>query len=393
MADQEHSPSTSRSATLDILRAIAIFLVLGRHLRPCASWVSHILSDLGLLWVAGGWTGVDLFFVLSGFLISGLLFKEHARNGSISFKRFFIRRGFKIYPAFYVMVAVSLCVLLISGTPVPLSKVLEELFFLQNYGTGGLWTHEWSLAVEEHFYIFLPILLIVIAGRNRNSTNPFRLIPSLFVAIALVCLSLRVYITAAQPFTSLTHLFPTHLRIDSLFFGVVISYYYHYNSAQFRRFARRFRPVLLVLGALAFVPAFTMRLDTEVFVPTVELTLLYLGGGLIVVAVAGWEPKLNKFTRAIAFVGSRSYSIYLWHQPFHEAVVIKYLAINWYTYAVSYLAGSIVIGIVMYRLVEYPALKIRDRVFPGMGTAAASPSLSAGTPLPTYGILNGSQLP
>jgi peptidoglycan/LPS O-acetylase OafA/YrhL len=361
-------------------------------LRPCASWVSHILSDLGLLWVAGGWTGVDLFFVLSGFLISGLLFKEHARTGSISFKRFFIRRGFKIYPAFYVMVAVSLCVFVISGIPVPLSKVLEELFFLQNYGTGGLWTHEWSLAVEEHFYIFLPILLIVIAARNRNSTDPFRLIPSLFVAIALACLFLRVYITAARPYTSLSHLFPTHLRIDSLFFGVVISYYYHYNSAQFRRFARRFRPVLLVLGALAFVPAFTMRLDTEVFVPTVELTLLYLGGGLIVVAVAGWEPKLNKFARAIAFVGSRSYSIYLWHLPFHEAVVIKYLAINWYAYAVSYLAGSIVIGIVMYWLVEYPVLKIRDRLFPGMVTAA-SPALSAGTPVPTYGILNGSQLP
>jgi peptidoglycan/LPS O-acetylase OafA/YrhL len=334
---------------------------------------------------------VDLFFVLSGFLISGLLFKEQAKTGSISFKRFFVRRGFKIYPAFYVMAGVSLGAFLISGTPVSFNKVLEEFLFFQNYGTGGFWGHEWSLAVEEHFYVLLPILLIVIAARNRNSADPFRVIPGLFVGIALVCLSLRVYMTGAYPYMSLTHLFPTHLRIDSLFFGVVISYYYHYNSSQFTRFARRLRPILLVLGAAAFIPAFVLRLDTEVFVPTVELTVLYLGSGFIVVAVAGWEPKLNKITKAIAFVGSRSYSIYLWHQPFHEAIVTKYLARTWYTYAVSYIAGSIVIGIVMYWLVEFPALKIRDRLFPGMGTGAASTALSAAA-LPNYGILNESQL-
>jgi peptidoglycan/LPS O-acetylase OafA/YrhL len=171
----------------------------------------------------------------------------------------------------------------------------------------------------------------------------------------------------------------------------VISYYYHYNSAQFTRFARRFRPVLLVLGVLAFIPAFTMRLDKEVFVPTVELTLLYLGSGLIVVAVAGWEPKLNKITKGIAFVGSRSYSIYLWHLPFHEAIVTKYLAFTWYTYAVSYLVGSIVVGVVMYWLVEFPALKIRDRLFPEMGTGAARTAQPAGTPLPAYGVLNEPQ--
>src|ERR1700740_43634 len=134
-----------RNKRLDVLRCIAVLLVMFNH---------------GGIWPAAahhGWIGVDLFFVLSGFLISGLLFSEYKKRQSISFKRFFIRRGLKIYPAFYAF-------LLLTGITGELvfhshptgAQYFHEVFFVMNY-EHGVWDHTWSLGVEEHFYIFLPI--------------------------------------------------------------------------------------------------------------------------------------------------------------------------------------------------------------------------------------------
>src|SRR3954468_707616 len=125
-----------RSRVLDILRAVAIFLVLGRHMDVCPPDLNRYLYNLTKTWNRGGWVGVDLFFVLSGFLISGLLFREHQKYGNISFKDFFTRRGFKIYPSFYVLVAVTVFVRLRRGSPVPLQDFLHEILFVQNYFVG-----------------------------------------------------------------------------------------------------------------------------------------------------------------------------------------------------------------------------------------------------------------
>ena len=135
-----------RLASLDILRAIAILLVCGNHLTLC-SGDNAILYNIISVWKRGGWVGVDLFFVLSGFLISGLLFKEHQQFGSISFKRFFIRRGFKIYPAFYLLILTTVLVksiIYLQGIPWP--SLFSELFFLQDY-IPSIWNQDWSLAV------------------------------------------------------------------------------------------------------------------------------------------------------------------------------------------------------------------------------------------------------
>jgi peptidoglycan/LPS O-acetylase OafA/YrhL len=91
-----------RSKAIDILRALAVFLVLGRHMIPVASAgpsiPGYFAHSFTTLWVRGGWIGVDLFFVLSGFLVSGLLFRGHQKFGVLSGKDFLIRRGLKIYP-------------------------------------------------------------------------------------------------------------------------------------------------------------------------------------------------------------------------------------------------------------------------------------------------------
>jgi peptidoglycan/LPS O-acetylase OafA/YrhL len=99
--------SSSRSQPLDVLRLVAALLVLGNHMQAPPSSVGPATWALAQAWIRGGWVGVDLFFVLNGFLVSGLLFQEHQRCGAVSPKLFFIRRGFKIYPAFWALIAFS----------------------------------------------------------------------------------------------------------------------------------------------------------------------------------------------------------------------------------------------------------------------------------------------
>jgi len=114
-----------------------------------------------------GWAGVDLFFVLSGFLISGLLFLEYKKRGSIDFKRFFIRRGLKLYLAFYVLLATTFAVQHALHRLSGFDNYRHEIIYLQNY-LPGIWDHMWTLAVEEHFYILLPVFLLVLIRFSSN---------------------------------------------------------------------------------------------------------------------------------------------------------------------------------------------------------------------------------
>jgi peptidoglycan/LPS O-acetylase OafA/YrhL len=101
-------------------------------------------------WSLSGGQGVDLFFVLSGFLVSGLLFAEFKKYGRISIRRFYIRRAWKIYPAFYVLIAATYLYQKFGiGHKMTDVEKVSELFFLQSY-VQGFWNHTWTLAVEEH---------------------------------------------------------------------------------------------------------------------------------------------------------------------------------------------------------------------------------------------------
>lgn len=100
----------NRFRQIDILRAVAVLLVLGRHLTPCPEGFSHFLHHVTRIWNQGGWIGVDLFFVLSGFLVSGLLFREHEKFHELHIGHFLIRRGFKIYPPFWLLIGATVLV-------------------------------------------------------------------------------------------------------------------------------------------------------------------------------------------------------------------------------------------------------------------------------------------
>src|SRR5580658_3859742 len=214
-----------RNPSLDVLRAVAVLLVFCYH------------SEGALLVSRFGWTGVDLFFVLSGFLVSGLLFREWQNTQQVRPGRFLLRRGLKIYPQFYFFIAVTLAVACLQGTPPRIGQVAAEVVFVQNYAQ-GMWSHTWSLGVEEHFYLLLTLVMVMLS--RRGGTDPFRALPKWTAATCVAILGLRVITWKLHPqITDYANVFPSHLRIDSLLAGVFISYYHTFHGPDFARWIRR----------------------------------------------------------------------------------------------------------------------------------------------------------
>ena len=358
--------SSKRLPQLDFLRAVAVILVIGNHWAICPPEVNFYLNKITGIWYRGGWTGVDLFFVLSGFLVSGLLFNEYKKRGDINLKRFLIRRGFKIYPAFWLLIIITLAVTILNGEAVYRGGFLSELLFIQNYHP-GIWDHDWSLAVEEHFYVFLTFIffILLIVGK-RTKQNSFAFVPKLFFSIATICLLFRFITAAYQPFSYIVNIEQTHLRIDSLFFGVFLSYLWNLRGLSENVFLEKNKLLIGLTGAACFVPAFVYDLNETAWMWTIGLTMFYLGGGFVMLALLKSDFRGNRFLLRVADIGKYSYSIYLWNLPVHFWL-IKYTnlaAENWLLYAFIYWAGTFILGIGTAKLVEYPVLKLRDRLMP-----------------------------
>ena len=354
-----------RIRQLDILRFCAIFLVLGRHLQPAPEYVIPAISQTAAFWKKGGWIGVDLFFVLSGFLVSGLIFREYQKSLSVDIKRFLIRRGFKIYPAFWVMILVTVVVRLWTGAEIPVSGLLGELFFLQNY-VGLLWGQTWSLAVEEHFYFLLALLIAFLI--RRFPADPFGRIPRIFVGVAIICFLLRLLATTNSFYGYYTHLYPTQLRLDSLFFGVLISYCWNFEGLAENTFLRIHRRKLGLIGTILLLPAFVFELESTPWMTSIGLTIFYFGSGALLVSFILSKLEDRAGWRLLGYIGQYSYSIYLWHMAVETwgTSVLRRLVPeeNWYVYAAFYLTLSIGFGIFMGKLIEAPFLKLRDKFFP-----------------------------
>ena len=363
-----------RNLNLDVLRGIAVLLVLGRHFEYFPRWT------------AIGWAGVDLFFVLSGFLISGLLFKEWKQRGNLSVSTFYIRRAFKIYPSFYVFLSLTSLIPLFGLLPyfrVTSRPFLITALFWRNYfpadATTSLWGHSWSLAVEEHFYIVLPVLLWLM--QLRRSRDPFRPLLVLVPAIAVLVLILRYragWDGAATGYEA--WLLPTHLRMDSLFFGVLLSYLWHFHSNRFAAMARS--PFSLIPIAAAIEVLFIYPLESAVM-HTFGFTVLYLGFGFLLVMVVDLDPGKTAvvFLKPIARIGVYSYSIYLWH-----LVVGAFIPQMGFWRFVLYIGLSIGTGAFASNAVEFGALRLRDRWFP---SRVEAPRYSLQSPIFVNNVLPG----
>lgn len=347
----------SRLPALDLLRGAAILLVMGRHIPMDPSSLPDPLAGLVDTWARAGWIGVDLFFVLSGFLVSGLLFTEYHRHGDVHIGRFLGRRGFKIYPAFYAFLLLT-TLYRARHAHIAARAIVAEGLFLQGYFP-GMWRHTWSLAVEEHFY-FLLALATVLLLRFRFTW----LVPATLI-IGVVELALRVVTAYLTPNLLTLRIYPTHLRLDALMFGVLLAYFYHFRRDQLTAIVHTHRRLIAVASAAAIAPCLVWDV-TNPLVETAGLTLLYLGfGGILLLFVL--ERAVE--ARPIAWIGTYSYSIYLWHFAVSNwtAHLFEVVFGHWpspLTLTLTYLVASLAVGVLMARLVEMPFLMLRDRWLP-----------------------------
>jgi len=361
--------STQRLQQLDFLRGIAILLVLLRH------------KKLFSFTVTMGWIGVDLFFVLSGFLVSGLLFKEYQRFGNVKPGLFLMRRGFKIYPLYYLTYGIYCIPFLLYGQ-LAWDKVVADLLFFQNYYNGWGYTYlaSWSLAVEEHFYFGLAIVfggLLVSRYKNHWIANLDKYLIVMLLLI-LVIRGITVYTNEASSVHNITN---THLRIDTLLIGVLISYWYYFKKEDLRVFFVKYQQFLLVI-ALALV-SFTpfVKIENSVFVQTLGFVFLYLSFAIILVYFLLKQDITtrlsNIFSRRIvqlvSKIGYCSYAIYLLHLAVNY--VFKTITRLYFDFQINPILSfsitsfvSISLGIIMTYTLESYFLKLRDKRFPSRST-------------------------
>jgi peptidoglycan/LPS O-acetylase OafA/YrhL len=344
------------------------------------SWPDHALARF---FARTGWFGVDLFFVLSGFLVSGLILREHATRGSFEPWRFLARRGFKIYPAFYVFIAVSVALagwLGIAENGDVATRLLAELTFTQNYAD-GLWTHTWSLAIEEHFYLLLAFVGALAIRRGYLDGSLRR--AGLFLAGACVLVLAVRFISGPLLGGNWASIYtPTHLRIDGLLIGVAISCVWHRHREHVVEVVRRRRVVLAVVASVLLAPVVLGR--PSPLLHTFGFTSIGLGFGMILLLVLSHERDSSRPTalRPLAFIGRYSYTTYLWH-PFVFVVTDRLLERSAFANAVYLrlaidVTAAFVVGIVLAHLVEIPALAVRNRLLP-----TSSEPATVTTPSPT----------
>ncbi len=371
LRDLTHPPDGQNPA-LDVLRTCAILMVIAGHtLTPMASaqMTGGLYSQLPF--VRAGWTGVDLFFALSGYLIGRQLWRELGRTGRIEIGRFLVRRGLRIWPLYFA--ALALTVLVVEpGRHAP-ADWLPDLLFVANY-TGPQVIHGgWSLCIEEQFYLLAPVILILTVSRLRtlDAYRPYLI--GLLVLLPVVRAVVVWRLTATDPapekmaFDQALY-FPIHTHADGLVIGVLIA-----NLEATGRLVRGGWLGRLWAVALAWIVA------GGLFVASSRV-FNYTALGLIFGSTIGFcltrADALPGIVRARAFyvISRLSYGMYLNHQwmtwPVFEALrrvpgLSDHPAVFGGVYLTALAAASALLAVVTYCVIEFPFLRLRERVLHG----------------------------
>ena len=353
------SPARHTRADIQGLRALAVLAVIANHL---------------VAWPSGGFVGVDVFFVISGFLITGMILRDREDTGSISLGRFYARRAKRILPAALTVLAVTaVAAHFLFNTTRQLATLWDAGFaavFLSNWRSSAIGTdyfhadtaasplqHFWSLSIEEQFYLVWPgllaIVLVVVVGQSKKR-GAGRLAVGLVAAVLVgASFSFAMTQTALNPTGAY---FSTLSRAWELGVGAII-------AAAVPALARIPFPARFVagwLGLIGIIASFVVIDDSVAFpgpwaaLPVAASALVIIGG------IGGRQRYLFPLENPVAvYLGDISYSLYLWHFP-----VITFMLILLPTqtiFTTAFVAAIIlVISIVSYHLIEQPLHRTPD---------------------------------
>ena len=308
--------------SIDSLRALAVLAVIIYHV------------DVNYL--PGGFLGVDLFFVLSGYLISSLIIKEYRKTGSLNLYNFYIRRARRLLPAVYFMITVGLVVMVLFNEVLLRKSHLDAIFgyiyssnwwyifhkldYFDSFGAQSPFKHLWSLAIEEQFYMIFPLLFLLVNRKKKSKDGTYKLNKNfLYVVLGLILVSLIAHILLFDINNISRIYFGTDTRAFSLLVGVVGAILYPMERLHAKVTLQQ-NMVYSVVSLVSIATLITVMIYTSEY-----NTLLYRGGfllvailGLIVIISSGKQhtlmSRLLSF-KPVVFIGKISYSLYLWHFP------------------------------------------------------------------------------
>jgi peptidoglycan/LPS O-acetylase OafA/YrhL len=352
-----------RQPGLDLLRALAIIVVVLYHTGIFGFALPNDVHRFG-------WIGVDLFFVLSGYLIGGQLLASVARGQGINFRRFFARRALRILPAYFAVLAIYFSLPSLREFP-EISPLWKFLLSVQNIGLRGgtAFSHAWSLAIEDQFYLVLPLLLLLVSRWKRAGI----IIPCLVV---LGGLALRGFLAWQNPGDGgvsfrgfqLWIYYPTWTRLDPLVFGVVLAAIEKFRPNWWEQLIDAARWLWLP-GLVAIVYGLYLGERETLTVAACVWQFPLIAFGMAAFLLCAVSPRLL-FRRievpGAAFFASIAYSVYLSHKLIIHAAIqfcsshniaLKSLPAILLVEILIYAAGFI-----LFLSIERPFLQLRHRL-------------------------------
>ena len=343
---------------LDGIRAIAVIMVLAYHLK--------------LTLFKSGFLGVTVFFVLSGYLITGILISEVEEEGTIDLKNFWLRRIRRLVPAVMSMAVVIIFVsavvnriIFTKGCKDFLASVLgfnnwwqifNKVSYFEAAGVPSPFTHCWSLAIETQFYLIYPLILLGIyklaKSRGEGRAKRGLLFAGVTLLLALISVILMIVLFDPQQDASRVY-YGTDTRAFSLLFGALLAILWEYRMVPRRLSAS----VNMVLGSVSFAVLLVMTIAING-----SSNFWYRGGQfvgtiltvLVIYTVSGRKTWLSRFLShpVLKWIGDRSYSIYLWHYPI-ILLISKGIKAYWWITLIE-LVLSVALAELSYRFIETP---------------------------------------